>query len=118
MNCSSGTGNPRARLRRPRHDSEKEAQGGKGDQPGQDDGRLRHVVRPAWSLDGGTRQIDFPSPSPGDFPSMLDGAVASVVAGPASMNPEEWVCPLLGLGPDAFNHYTEEFSARWRSESG
>src|SRR5277367_6285599 len=68
MNCSSGTGNPRARLRRPRHDSEKEAQGGKGDQPGQDDGRLRHVVRPAWSLDGGTRQIDFPSPSPGDFP--------------------------------------------------
>jgi uncharacterized protein len=43
--------------------------------------------------------------------SMLDGAVASVVAGPASMNPEEWVCPLLGLGPDAFNHYTEEFSA-------
>src|SRR5271154_4609549 len=43
--------------------------------------------------------------------SMLDGAVASVVAGPASMNPEEGVCPLLGLGPDAFNHYTEEFSA-------
>src|SRR5271170_1771106 len=43
--------------------------------------------------------------------SMLDGAVASVVAGPASMNPEEWVCPLLGVDPDAFNHDTEEFSA-------
>ncbi len=43
--------------------------------------------------------------------SMLDGAVASVVAGPASINPEEWVCPLLGVDPDAFNHDTEEFSA-------
>ena len=43
--------------------------------------------------------------------SMLDGAVASVVAGPASMNPEEWVCPLLGVDPDALNHNTEEFSA-------
>ncbi len=43
--------------------------------------------------------------------SMLDGAVAAVVAGPVSMNPEEWVCPLLGVDPDAFNHDTEEFSA-------
>ncbi|AZO07919.1 MULTISPECIES: UPF0149 family protein [unclassified Mesorhizobium] len=43
--------------------------------------------------------------------SMLDGAVAAVVAGPVSMPSEEWVCPLLGLDPDAFNHDTEEFSA-------
>lgn len=43
--------------------------------------------------------------------SMLDGAVAAVVAGPISMPSEEWVCPLLGLDPDAFNHDTEEFSA-------
>ena len=43
--------------------------------------------------------------------SMLDGAVAAVVAGPVSMPPEEWVCPLLGVDPDAFNHDTEEFSA-------
>ena len=28
--------------------------------------------------------------------SMLEGAVAAVVAGPISMIPEEWVCPLLG----------------------
>jgi uncharacterized protein len=42
---------------------------------------------------------------------MLDGAVASVVAGPASMNPDGWVCPLLGVGPDAFNHDTEEVFA-------
>jgi uncharacterized protein len=43
--------------------------------------------------------------------SMLDGAVAAVVAGPVSMPPEDWVCPLLGVDPDAFNHDTEEFSA-------
>ena len=43
--------------------------------------------------------------------SMLDGAVAAVVAGPVSMAPEEWVCPLLGVEPDAFNHDTETFSA-------
>ncbi|MEY9392843.1 yecA family protein [Bradyrhizobium japonicum] len=43
--------------------------------------------------------------------SMLDGAVAAVVAGPVSMASEEWVCPLLGVDPDAFNHDTEEFSA-------
>lgn len=43
--------------------------------------------------------------------SMLDGAVAAVVVGPVSMNPEEWVCPLLGVDADAFNHDTEEFSA-------
>jgi uncharacterized protein len=43
--------------------------------------------------------------------SMLDGAVAAVVAGPVSMLPEQWVCPLLGVDPDDFNHDTETFSA-------
>jgi hypothetical protein len=43
--------------------------------------------------------------------SMLDGAVTAVVVGPLSMAPEEWVCPLLGVDSDAFNHDTEEFSA-------
>jgi uncharacterized protein len=43
--------------------------------------------------------------------SMLDGAVAAVVAGPVSMMPEDWVCPLLGVDPDDFNHDTETFSA-------
>ena len=43
--------------------------------------------------------------------SMLEGAVAAVVAGPVSMPSEEWVCPMFGLDPDAFNHDTEEFSA-------
>lgn len=27
------------------------------------------------------------------------------------MHPEEWVCPLLGVAPDAFNHDTKTFSA-------
>ena len=43
--------------------------------------------------------------------SMLEGAVAAVVAGPVSMMPEEWVCPLLGVDPDDFNHDTQTFSA-------
>jgi uncharacterized protein len=43
--------------------------------------------------------------------SMLEGAVAAVVAGPISMMPEEWVCPLLGVDPDDFNHDTQTFSA-------
>lgn len=52
-----------------------------------------------------------PSPPKARSLSMLDGAVAAVVAGPVSMLPEEWVCPLLGVDPDAFNHDTREFSA-------
>jgi yecA family protein len=43
--------------------------------------------------------------------SMVDGAVSAVVAGPVSMMPEEWVCPLLDVDPDDFNHDTETFSA-------
>jgi yecA family protein len=43
--------------------------------------------------------------------SMLDGAIAAIVAGPVSMPQEEWVCPLLGVDPDDFNHDTETFSA-------
>jgi hypothetical protein len=40
--------------------------------------------------------------------SMLDGAVAAVVAGPVSMM--ESICPLLGVDPDDFNNDTETFS--------
>jgi uncharacterized protein len=43
--------------------------------------------------------------------AMLDGAVSAVVAGPVSMMPEEWVCPMLGVDADDFNHDTETFSA-------
>src|ERR1700678_4496559 len=36
----------------------------------------------------------------------------SVVAGPVSMDPPDWICPLLGIEADAFNHGgTPEFAA-------
>ena len=44
--------------------------------------------------------------------AMLDGFVSAVVAGPVSMDPPEWICPLLGIEVDAFNHGgTPEFAA-------
>jgi uncharacterized protein len=44
--------------------------------------------------------------------SMLDGFVTAIVAGPVSMDPPEWICPLLGIEVDAFNHGgTPEFAA-------
>jgi len=44
--------------------------------------------------------------------SMLDGFVTAIVAGPVPMDPPEWICPLLGIKIDAFNHGgTPEFAA-------
>jgi uncharacterized protein len=44
--------------------------------------------------------------------SWLDGFVSAVVAGPVSMDPRQWICPLLAIDPDAFNHGgTPEFAA-------
>src|ERR1700680_2841049 len=44
--------------------------------------------------------------------AMLDGFVSAVVAGPVSMDPPEWICPLLGIGIDASNQGgTPEFAA-------
>lgn len=43
---------------------------------------------------------------------MLDGYVAAIVAGPLSMSPLDWICPLLAIDADAFNHGgTPEFAA-------
>ena len=43
---------------------------------------------------------------------MLDGYVAAIVAGPVSMSPLDWICPLLAIKADAFNHGgTPEFAA-------
>lgn len=43
---------------------------------------------------------------------MLDGYVAAIVAGPVSMSPLDWICPLLAIDADAFNHGgTPEFAA-------
>lgn len=42
----------------------------------------------------------------------LDGYVAAIVAGPVSMSPLDWICPLLAIDADAFNHGgTPEFAA-------
>lgn len=35
---------------------------------------------------------------------MIDGYVAAIVAGPVSMSPLDWICPLLAIDADAFNH--------------
>ena len=44
--------------------------------------------------------------------SMLDGYVTAIVAGPVSFDPCEWICPLLAIDADAFNHGgTPEFAA-------
>ena len=43
---------------------------------------------------------------------MLDGFVTAIVAGPVSMDPRDWICPLLGVAGDAFDHGgTVEFAA-------
>jgi hypothetical protein len=44
--------------------------------------------------------------------SMLDGYVTAIVAGPVSLDPREWICPLLAIDVDAFNQGgTPEFAA-------
>lgn len=44
--------------------------------------------------------------------AMLDGYVAAIVAGPVSIDAPDWICPLIAVGPDAFNHGgTSEFAA-------
>lgn len=42
---------------------------------------------------------------------MLDGYVSAIVVGPLSFPSPNWMCPLLGIEPDAFNYDTEEFVA-------
>lgn len=43
---------------------------------------------------------------------MLDGYVAAIVAGPVSIDPLDWICPLIAVDADAFNHSgTPEFAA-------
>ena len=43
---------------------------------------------------------------------MLDGYITAIVAGPISLDPPDWICPLLAIDADAFNHGgTPEFAA-------
>jgi uncharacterized protein len=44
--------------------------------------------------------------------AMLDGYVAAIVAGPVSISPLDWICPLLAVDAEALNHGgTPEFAA-------
>ena len=44
--------------------------------------------------------------------AMLDGYVTAIVAGPVSISPPNWICPLLAIDADAFDHGgTPEFAA-------
>src|ERR1700722_11552755 len=43
---------------------------------------------------------------------VLDGYIAAIAAGPVSISPLDWICPLLAIDADAFNHGgTAEFAA-------
>ena len=43
---------------------------------------------------------------------VLDGYIAAIVTGPVSISPLDWICPLLAIDADAFNHGgTPEFAA-------
>jgi uncharacterized protein len=43
---------------------------------------------------------------------MLGGYAAAIVVGPVSISPLDWICPLLAIDADAFNHGgTPEFAA-------
>jgi uncharacterized protein len=59
-----------------------------------------------WLLDrAGRRPVATSIP-------MLDGYVAAIVAGPVSIDPLDWICPLIAVDADAFNHGgTPEFAA-------
>ncbi|MCW6512839.1 UPF0149 family protein [Lichenifustis flavocetrariae] len=58
---------------------------------------------PQDELDRWLRAKTDPRPAAQSL-SMLDGFIAAIVAGPLSLDPLDWICPLLGVGPDAFNH--------------
>ena len=69
------------------------------------------MVSPLEPLDRWLRARADRSPAATDVP-MLDGYVTAIVAGPVSMNPPDWICPLLAIDADAFNHEsTPEFEA-------
>jgi uncharacterized protein len=56
------------------------------------------------------KSITLPHPAATSLP-MLDGFVTAIVAGPISLNPPDWICPLLGVEFDSFTSENEETSA-------
>src|SRR5246500_3100412 len=66
-----------------------------------DHGR-RHVARAAGAMAAGPHRAA----------SRRHGYIAAIVARPVSISPPDWICPLLAIDADAFNHgRTPEFAA-------
>jgi uncharacterized protein len=67
---------------------------------------MSHAKLERWLRDRAERR-----PVAASLP-VLDGYVAAIVAGPVSISPLDWICPLLAIDADAFNHGgTAEFAA-------
>jgi uncharacterized protein len=62
----------------------------------------RHVARAAGAMAAGPHRAA----------SRRHGYIAAIVARPVSISPLDWICPLLAIDADAFNHGgTAEFAA-------
>jgi uncharacterized protein len=69
------------------------------------------AARPLDELDRWLEQRADRHPVATSIPT-LDGYVTAIVAGPESISPLDWICPLLAIDADAFNHGgTPEFAA-------
>jgi uncharacterized protein len=72
---------------------------------------MAKAAMPLDDLDLWLRGRADPQPAATNL-SMLDGYVTAIVAGPVSFDPREWICPLLAIDADAFDHGgTPEFAA-------
>ena len=61
------------------------------------------TAMPQGELDRWLRTKTGPRPVAQNL-SMLDGFICAIVAGPLSLDPLDWICPVLGVEPNAFNH--------------
>lgn len=69
------------------------------------------VAMPLDELDRWLQERADQRPAATSIP-MLNGYVAAIVAGPVSINPLDWICPLLAVDANAFNRGgTAEFAA-------
>lgn len=72
---------------------------------------MAQAAMPLEELDRWLRERTARLPAATSLP-MLDGYVTAIVAGPVSLAPPDWICPLLAIDTDAFNHGgTPEFAA-------
>ena len=72
---------------------------------------MAKVAMPLDELDQWLRDRTERKPAATNL-SMLDGYVTGIVVDAVSFDPREWICPLLAIDEDAFNHGgTPEFAA-------